>query len=133
MAVQKRGLQFSTGDPAGDFHVTVGFIVVVMGSLNPLIAFFRPHKGEKGRNVWEIVHKYIFGWPTIIFGGVNCLVAAIMIQTPTYNYDPSVSSVVLIVLISGWVLLGLLSLQFVKSRGAKEATNRRFSELPEAI
>jgi hypothetical protein len=38
-------------------HAVVGMLVMILGLLQPVNAILRPHKGEKYRPLWEIVHK----------------------------------------------------------------------------
>lgn len=61
-------------------HHIVGSIVVVLALLQPVNAFFRPHKNEAGgetssaRSLWEILHKglgrltILAGWANIFLG-----------------------------------------------------------------
>ena len=56
-------------------HGVLGCFVMIFGMLQPVNAYFRPHKGEANRMVWEILHKgtgrmaLFFTVPTIALGG----------------------------------------------------------------
>jgi len=90
--------------PAGQAHVVIGMIVVVLGTLNPFVALVRPHPVDHdgnrtfGRRVWELVHKYLIGWTAVVGGLVNCVVAAGMLLSGAYSYDRSIPVLVLTVL-----------------------------------
>jgi hypothetical protein len=104
--VQKSGTQFQAANGTGTAHVWIGLFVVVLGSLNPLVAAVRPHPvdeatGQKSqkRKVWEIVHKYVIGWPTVVFGVLNCVLAVAMLLDREYNYSPWLPTFVLFVVV----------------------------------
>lgn len=45
-----------SGDGLASAHTVIGMIVMILGILQPVNAFFRPHKGEKNRWIFNWVH-----------------------------------------------------------------------------
>ena len=80
----KSEAHFSSGMTANAVHMWMGLVVVILGTLQPLNAFFRPHPkndaGEKtqGRKVWEAIHKNS-GWLAGVAGFSNCWLAVAML------------------------------------------------------
>lgn len=72
-------------------HTFIGLFVVIIGTLQPLNAFFRPHNPHSAdeskttaRVVWEYVHKW-GGWVAIVFGVINTLSGVFVLQLKEYN------------------------------------------------
>ena len=103
--VYKQGSFEGAPTPTRKAHVVIGLIVVILGTLNPFVALVRPHPVDQdgsrtfGRRLWELVHKYLIGWTAVVGGLVNCVVAAGMLLTRSYNYDISVPVMVLTILV----------------------------------
>lgn len=62
----------------------------MVGTLQPLNAFVRPHpfdeQGNKttARRVWEIVHKGL-GWCAVVAGMINVVVGILLIRQKSYD------------------------------------------------
>ena len=58
-------------------HATIGIFVMVLGMLQPLNAFFRPHPSPMTmhRKMWNILH-WTSGWVATALGMINCIVGA---------------------------------------------------------
>jgi len=58
---------------AGEAHGIIGLIVMVLGLLQPMNAFVRPHPGyeHKWRKEWEMLHKFS-GRGAVVLALVNC-------------------------------------------------------------
>jgi len=60
-------------------HAVMGTVVMILGLLQPINAFFRPHKPENGetisakRKTWERVHKSL-GYIATLIAVVNCFI-----------------------------------------------------------
>ena len=73
----KGGAHFAGG------HTIVGLVVVILGTLQPVNAFFRPHNPPMGeeksnaRKLWEKLHIGS-GYTAAIFGFVNCILGALL-------------------------------------------------------
>jgi hypothetical protein len=102
---------------AGQTHMWVGLAVVILGTLNPIVAAIRPHptddNGEKttARKIWEIVHKYCIGWTAVALGVVNCIVAVVMLHSTAYTFDSwlgTVAALFLGVLPGGCIIILIL-------------------------
>ena len=110
----------------GQLHMWLGLVVVILGTLNPVVAMLRPHPtnddGEKttNRKIWEIIHKYLIGWNAVIFGLVNCIVATLMLHSTAYTFDPWLGTLAAVFLgaLSGGSLIVFL-LWHVRSCKAK--------------
>ena len=78
---------------AGQTHMWVGLVVVILGTLNPIVAAIRPHPTDDNgvattaRKIWEFVHKYCIGWTAVAWGVCNCIVAVIMLHSTAYTFD----------------------------------------------
>ena len=84
--------QFVAAGTLGTAHVWIGLVVVILGTLNPIVAYFRPHpvEGEPkttGRKMFELFHKYIIGWNAVVFGLVNILLAFLFLNNGEYSYN----------------------------------------------
>ena len=76
-------------------HGTLGLIVAIIGLLQPLNAYFRPHvpdatKGEKistARIVWESAHKGL-GWGAIVIGAPASIFLGLIARSaaPAFTY-----------------------------------------------
>jgi hypothetical protein len=88
----KDGTHFESSATVGVMHMFAGLVVVILGTLQPLNAFFRPHnppKGEaksKSRIYWEYLHKGS-GYLATTGGMINCLLGGI--TAAVYNYEPA--------------------------------------------
>jgi hypothetical protein len=88
----KDGSHFESSLTVGVTHMFAGLIVVILGTLQPLNAFLRPHnppKGEpksKARVCWEYLHKGS-GYLATTGGMINCLLGGI--TAAAYNYEPA--------------------------------------------
>jgi len=72
------------GKGIAELHMVLGGIVVLIGTLQPLNAFLRPHKtpGEpisNNRKCWECSHKG-FGYLAVLGGMANCVLAGFVLQ-----------------------------------------------------
>jgi hypothetical protein len=63
-------------------HGSMGVLVMLLGVLQPVNAFFRPHHEEPGRRKWELLHKGS-GYTAVVLGGLTCAVGA-SIAGPTF-------------------------------------------------
>lgn len=76
-------------------HTFIGAFVVLLGAMQPLNAFVRPHppgKGEKrscGRLAFEIVHRGS-GWMAVILGMLNILTGIMVIRAKDYDVATTV-------------------------------------------
>jgi hypothetical protein len=87
------------GPPVAVFHMILGIVVVVIGTLQPLNSCFRPHDNKKNPNrgticndrrvCWELVHKKS-GYFAVLFGMLNCFLGGVVLQ----EKSPIVSIVV---------------------------------------
>jgi len=80
---QEFSLHFSS------LHTWIGLIVVILGTLQPLNAAFRPHLEEgKGKTmarlVFEVVHKGS-GWTAVVLGMLNVLAGIWVVADKGYN------------------------------------------------
>lgn len=100
-------------------HEAIGLVVVLLGSLQPLNAFLRPHaaadgeKRSRARAVWEVLHKGV---------GYGCLVGGIVAAPIGYNYldylgyDSVTQSAALgLMLALGATCLAVLSVSFTSA------------------
>lgn len=68
-------------------HGVMGMVTMIMGLLQPLNAFFRPHNPEEGENkstprcIWEHYHKGV-GWATIFLAVGTIILGTFVIPTP---------------------------------------------------
>jgi len=76
--------------PFASPHTWIGLVVVILGCLQPLNAFVRPHPPQKGearttaRLAFEIVHKGS-GWSAVILGMMNVLFGVMMASELDYD------------------------------------------------
>ena len=83
IAVYKNGSHFQSSVGVGVLHMVFGLIIVVIGSLQPLNACFRPHpldetgNKSKKRKQWEQLHKSM-GYFAILGGPINCILAVVL-------------------------------------------------------
>merc|ERR1712032_1610140 len=82
---------FQAGYPAKNLaHGSIGVIIMILGILQPINAFFRPHK-EKGhapstkRRVWEMLHKGS-GYTAVLLAIVNIAIGTTLIRP---NHSPA--------------------------------------------
>ena len=83
-----------------------GLVIVVIGTLQPLNAFFRPHghntidhsRGcSDSRTLWEYLHKSM-GSIAVICGPINCVFGIVTVQTMGRNTMFLVSLIMFILL-----------------------------------
>jgi len=80
---------FKDGDGSNP-HTYIGLVVVILGTLQPLNAFFRPHNPAPGepkptsRFLWEILHKGS-GYSAIVLGAVNIVLGILLVQAKSYD------------------------------------------------
>jgi hypothetical protein len=83
IVAQKGGSHFQSSATVGVIHMFFGLVIVIVGTLQPLNAFFRPHptdaEGNKtaNRKKWEMLHKGC-GYFAVVGGPINCLLAVIL-------------------------------------------------------
>jgi hypothetical protein len=71
-------------------HTIIGLVVVILGTLQPLNAYFRPHTpklGEtksKNRQLWEYLHKGS-GWIAVVVGMINVIFGALLTSKKEYR------------------------------------------------
>lgn len=96
----KGGLHF------GGLHTYIGLLVTILGTLQPLNAYFRPHAAGEGESIsrkrqyWEWLHKGS-GYIACVLGILNVLIGVLFAQTLFKN-------MVLTGVVSGLFGLGLL-------------------------
>ena len=75
-----KGNSHFDGQGIAELHMLLGGAVVLIGTLQPLNACFRPPKGKSSnRCCWEFVHKK-FGYLAIFGGMINCVVAGFLLD-----------------------------------------------------
>eukprot|EP00755_Sulcionema_specki_P036284 Sspe_Gene.22317::Locus_8464_Transcript_2_3_Confidence_0.333_Length_1630::g.22317::m.22317 len=63
-------------------HGAIGLVVTILGILQPVNAYFRPHKGDgTKRVVWEYLHKGA-GRLALVLGLVNIVLGVVLITAP---------------------------------------------------
>lgn len=88
--VGKEGGHFSSSLTVGLLHMFFGLLIVILGTLQPLNAFFRPHPNDdngnktKKRQQWEYLHKGA-GYFAVIGGPINCALGVLMVSTLNYK------------------------------------------------
>ena len=79
-------------------HTWIGLLVVVLGTLQPLNAFFRPHPSEETgwtkRKIWEYVHKGS-GYTAVVFGMFNVIAGALLTHDLGFNQTPMIVGLLL--------------------------------------
>lgn len=79
---------FATKQGTGFIHGVVGMLVMTLGILQPINAFFRPHPAEEGkpvspwRHTWELLHKGS-GYTAVLLGLVAILLGTTLVATKT--------------------------------------------------
>ena len=58
-------------------HAIIGLFIMIVGMLQPLNAFFRPHLDGKHRNLWSLFHKYL-GRIALVLALVNITLGLLM-------------------------------------------------------
>ena len=97
-------------------HTWIGLLVVVLGTLQPLNAFFRPHPSEETgwtkRKLWEYVHKGS-GYTAVVFGMFNVITGALLTQVLGFDQMPMIVGLLLgifgFVSVIGFCLLSKIS------------------------
>uniref|UniRef100_A0A0G4HMB7 Cytochrome b561 domain-containing protein n=1 Tax=Chromera velia CCMP2878 TaxID=1169474 RepID=A0A0G4HMB7_9ALVE len=101
-------------------HACMGVVVMCLGLLQPINAFFRPHKAEPGdkrtclRLAWEIVHKS-FGYISIVLGVGTAAVGALHSRYAVSFLGALGASIISV--IAAGVLLYCCSPKFSKGEG----------------
>ena len=76
-------------------HTWIGLVVVILGTLQPLNAFFRPHNPPAGeeksnkRKYWEYLHKGS-GWTAVVLGAINVIIGALLTKLNGYVAAPMI-------------------------------------------
>jgi len=78
---------FSHGSGTSFIHGVLGLIVMSLGILQPINAFFRPHKEKNEptsfwRRAWEVLHKS-FGYLAVLLGLVTVAIGTTILITDT--------------------------------------------------
>jgi hypothetical protein len=110
----------------GQAHMWIGLVVVILGVLNPIVAVLRPHvhAGEEktvNRKRWEILHKYVIGWPAVCFGFINCIIACVMLGID-YSFN------IALLIVAGCFLIISIGFLFVVYRKAPLALEKKGTE-----
>jgi hypothetical protein len=116
---QKNGSHFQSSATVGLVHMFFGLVIVIVGTLQPLNAFFRPHptdpEGNKtaNRKKWEMLHKGC-GYFAVMGGPINCVLAVIL--SASLGYVTSFTATTGVIL--GVTSIPLLVFGLLKGGGA---------------
>ena len=134
IVAHKDGSHFESSFSVAVAHMFTGLIVVILGTLQPLNAFFRPHpapKGEPtpmGRRVWEIFHKGA-GYLATFGGMINCLLAGFVSGAYMYPQGFTVFVYVWSVLVLTVVVLYMLYSKIAGGSSGKRVEGDTFTNL----
>merc|ERR1712117_829713 len=101
-------------------HSWIGLLVVVIGTLQPLNAVFRPHPPSDGeekalaRTIWEWIHKGL-GWAAIVLGIVNIVLGMMLLIKKDYD-----TTTILVAAVIAVVTLTALPVGLICSCGIKK-------------
>jgi len=76
------------GDALGSSHTVIGMIVMILGILQPINAFFRPHPGDKGRQLWNYLH-WTVGRVATLGGMANVFIGIFLFRSRDGRCAPS--------------------------------------------
>ena len=99
------------GTHFGGGHTYVGLVVVILGTLQPVNAYFRPHNPALGeekstaRKRWELLHIGS-GYTATVLGFLNCILGALFAQTLFKPGNPLFIATLAVICVGGFAVIG---------------------------